>query len=145
MMYEEKQQLQIHFEEVMEPCCVEHAAQKARKIAKAKIRKETKKWRLVEEEDKKKWMEYLQQLWNEVLAKNIAILGDNEVFQVIGSKQKKITTIFSEDKVGQQLSKKIKENQPGKYYEDAVVKIGSINSYERYVYARQSYLAYNSK
>jgi len=94
----------------MEPCCVEHAAQKARKIAKAKIRKETKKWRLVEEEDKKKWIEYLQQLWNEVLAKNIAILGDNEVFQVIGSKQKKITTIFSEDKVGQQLSKKIKEN-----------------------------------
>jgi len=47
-------------------------------------------------------MEYLQQLWDEVLAKNIVILGDNEVFQIIGSKQKKITTIFSEDKVGQQ-------------------------------------------
>ena len=44
-------------------------------------------------------MEYLKQLQNEVLAKNIAFLEDIETFQVIGLKYKKIATISLEDKV----------------------------------------------
>ena len=50
--HKEKQWLQAHY--------IECAAQKARKMAKAKIRKEIKKWRLAEEEDKRKQIKYLQ-------------------------------------------------------------------------------------
>jgi len=42
------------------------------------MREETKKWRLVEEEKKKKWMEYLQQLWDKVLADNATLLEGTE-------------------------------------------------------------------
>jgi len=41
-------------EEAVEACCVEHAAQKARKEAEAKAREEAEKRRLVEEKEKKK-------------------------------------------------------------------------------------------
>jgi len=88
-------------EEAAEAHCVEHAAQKTKKVAEVKIREETKKWRLVEEEEKKKWIEYLQQLWDEVLADNATLLEGTEGSQVIGTKCKEITIIFSEDKVGQ--------------------------------------------
>ena len=40
--------------EVGEACYVKHAAQKARKVVKAKIREEAKKQKLVEEKKKKK-------------------------------------------------------------------------------------------
>jgi len=69
--------------EAVEAYCVKHATQK---ITKAKAREEAKKWRLAEEKDKRKWIEYLQQLQDKVLAKDIAFLGGNEVSQVTGSK-----------------------------------------------------------
>ena len=43
-------------------------------MVKAKVRKETKKQEFEKEEKKKKWMEYLQQLQNEVLVKDAALL-----------------------------------------------------------------------
>ena len=41
--HEEKQQLQVHLEEVVETCCVECAAQKARKATEAKAREKAEK------------------------------------------------------------------------------------------------------
>ena len=52
--HEEEQWLQVCLEEVTEACYVECVAQKARKAAEAKARKEAKKQRIAEEEEKKK-------------------------------------------------------------------------------------------
>lgn len=52
---------------------MQHAAQKARKEVEAKIREKAKKQRLVEKKKKKRRLEYIQQLWNEVLAENTAL------------------------------------------------------------------------
>jgi len=52
----------------------EHVAQKARKKVEAKVRKETKKRRIAEKKKKKKTLEYLQQLQNNILAENTALL-----------------------------------------------------------------------
>ena len=41
--HNEEQQLQAHLKEVAEACHIEHTAQKARKIAEAKMREEAKK------------------------------------------------------------------------------------------------------
>ena len=38
----------------------------------------------------KKWIEYLQQLWNEMLAENATLLGDTEGSQITGSKCKEV-------------------------------------------------------
>jgi len=66
-------------EEAAEDHHVECAAQKVRKVEEAKARKETKKQRLVEEKKKKKkWMEYLKQLQDKVLAKDTTLLGGTE-------------------------------------------------------------------
>jgi len=54
-----------------------------------------------------------------VLAENSAIFGNTEAFQVIGSKYKEVTTIFSEDKMRQWSYKKIKWKKLGKYCGDA--------------------------
>ena len=48
--------------EAVEACYIKHVAQKAKKVAKAKIREEAKKKRIAEEEEKRKRLEYLQQL-----------------------------------------------------------------------------------
>ena len=48
----------------MEACCAECVAQKARREAEAKAKKEAKKQRIVE---KKKKLEYIQQLWDKML------------------------------------------------------------------------------
>jgi len=52
--HKEKQWLLAYLEEAVEAHCIKHAAQKIRKIAKAKTREEAKKWRLIEEEEKRK-------------------------------------------------------------------------------------------
>jgi len=70
---------------------------------------------LTEEEDKKKQIEYLKQLWDDVLAEDAAIFEDIQAFQVIESKCKEVITIFSEDKMGQWPYKKIKWKQLEKY------------------------------
>jgi len=75
---EEKQQLLAHLEEAAEDHHVECTAQKVRKVEETKVRKETKKQRLVEEKKKKKWMEYLKQLQDKVLAKDTTLLGGTE-------------------------------------------------------------------
>jgi len=46
-------------EEVAEAYHVEHAAQKTRKVVEAKAREKAKKQRISEEEEKKKWIEYI--------------------------------------------------------------------------------------
>ena len=50
----------------MEACCAECVAQKARREAEAKAKKEAKKQRIVE---KKKKLEYIQQLQDKMLEK----------------------------------------------------------------------------
>jgi len=69
------------------------------------MREKAEKRRLVEEK-KKKWIEYLQQLQDEILVENAAFLEGTGGFQVMGTKCKEITTISSEDEVGQQPSKR---------------------------------------
>ena len=78
------------------------------KVAKTKAREKAKKWRLVEEEKKKKQLEYLKQLQDKVLAEDNALLGGTETSQVMGSKHKEVLNISLEDKAEQQLSKKTK-------------------------------------
>ena len=60
--HEEELWFQAVLEEAAEAHHVECVTQKARKMIEAKIREESKKWRLVEEEYKRKWIKYLQQL-----------------------------------------------------------------------------------
>jgi len=119
--------------------------QKARKEAEAKTRQETKKWRIIEEKKKKKRLEYLQQLWNEVLVGNATLLEDAEGSQVMRTKYKGVTTIFSEDEVEQQPSKKAKGKKPERYCRDTGVKMEGANSWERCVHTRQNCLVYNSR
>jgi len=59
--------------------------------------------------------------------------------QVIRSKYKKIT---ARDKERQQLFKKAKEKQQGKYCEGTAVKIGGANLCERYVSTGQDCLVH---
>jgi len=66
----------------------------------AKTREKAEKRRLIEKEDKRKWLAYLQQLQDKVLVEDTTLLEDTEGFQVVETKHKKITTISSEDKAG---------------------------------------------
>ena len=43
-------------------------------MAKTKTKKKAEKWRLVEKKKKRKWLEYLEQLWNKVLVENTTLL-----------------------------------------------------------------------
>ena len=64
-------------------------AQKARKETEAKMREKAKKRRLIK---KKKRLEYLQQLWDEVLAGSTTLLEGTEGSQIVRSKYKKVTS-----------------------------------------------------
>ena len=44
-------------------------------------------------------MKYLEQLWNKILAEDTTLLEDIKASQVMGSKYKEVTSIFSEDKM----------------------------------------------
>jgi len=74
-----------------------------------------------EEERKKRMMEYLQQLQDEVLEEKAILLERAEGSQVMGSKCKGVAT---RDKEGQQLFKKVRGKQLEKYYRGATVKMG---------------------
>ena len=76
--HKEKQRLLAQLEETAEAHHIEHVAQKARE--------EAKKWRIAEEKEKKKKLEYLQQLQNKVLAEDTTLLEDIEESQIAGSK-----------------------------------------------------------
>jgi len=67
------------------------------------LRRQGEKQRLVEEEKKKKQLEYLQQLQDKVLVENNVLLEDTEGSQIIGSKYKEVV---SRDEERQQPSKK---------------------------------------
>jgi len=105
----------------------------------AKAKEEAKRQRVAEEEKRKKrMMEYLQRLWDEVLEEEAALLEGAEESQVTGSKRKKIAT---GNKEGQRPSKKARK----KYCRGATVKMGGSNPCERCVCTRQSYLVYPSR
>jgi len=114
----------------------EHAAQKARREAEAKAKEEAKRQRIVEEEKRKKrTMEYLQRLQDEVLKEEATLLEGTEGSQVAGSKCKEVATGGEEE---QRPSKKTRGKQPGKY-------CGSANPCERCVSTGQDCLVHPSR
>ena len=118
-------------------------AQKARREAEEKAWEEAKKQRVAEEEKRKRRiMEYLQWLQDEVLEEEAALLEGAEEFQVVGSKCKEIATGNREE---QRPSIKAKGKQPEKYHGGAAVKIGGANPCERCVSTRQDCLVHSSR
>ena len=87
-------------------------------------------------------MEYLQQLWDEVLEEEATLLERTEGFQVARSKCKEIATRDEEE---QRPSKKARGKQPEKYCGGAAVKMGGANPCERYVSAGQDCLVHFSR
>jgi len=94
------------------------------------------------EERKKKMREYLQQLRDEVLEEEAALLEGAEGSQVAGSKRKEVATGDEEE---QHPSKKARGKQPEKYRGGAAVKIEGSNLCEEYVCAGQDCLVHPSR
>ena len=141
--HEEEQQLLAQLEEVAMLCRAEHTAQKARREAEAKAKEEAKRQRVAEEEERKKrMMEYLQWLCDEVLEEEATLLEGAEGSQVAGSKRKEVTAGDEEE---QWPSKKARGKQPGKYRGGAAVKMGGSNPCERCVCAGQDCLVHPSR
>ena len=89
--HEKEQRLLVQLEEAAKLRWAEHAAQKARREAEEKARKEAEKQRVAEEEERKRrTMEYLQRLRDEVLEEKAALLEGAEGSQVTGSKRKEV-------------------------------------------------------
>ena len=127
----------------MEARHAEHVAQKARREVEAKAKKEAERQRVAEEEKRKKrMMEYLQRLRDEVLEEEATLLEEAERSQVVGSKYIEVAARNEEI---QQPSKKARGKQPGKYRRGAAVKMGGSNLCERCVYAGQDCLVYPSR
>jgi len=74
-----------------------------------------------EKKKKKRTIEYLQRLRNEILEEEAALLEGAKGFQAVGSKRKEVAT---GDEEGQQPLKKARGKQPGKYRGGAAVKMG---------------------
>ena len=105
----------------------------------AKAKKETKRQRIAEEEKRKKrMMEYLHRLRDEVLEEEAILLEKAEGSQVTGSKQKEVA---AGDKEGQWPSKKARK----KYHRDAAVKMGGSNPCKRCVCTGQDCLVHFSR
>ena len=77
-----------------------------------------------------------------MLEKEAALLEEAEKSLIAESKCKKVA---AGDKKVQWPSKKAKGKQPEKYHRSAVVKIGGVNPYERYMSAGQDCLVHPSK
>ena len=137
--YEKQQQLLLQLEEAVRLHHAEHVAQKARGEVEENAREEAERQRIVE---KKKKLEYIQWLQNEVLEKEAALLERAEGSQVVESKCKEIAT---GDKEEQWPSKKAKGKQQKKYHRSATIKMGDANLYERCVSAGQNCLAHYSR
>jgi len=89
--HEEQQQLLAQLEKAAKLCWAERVAQKARREVEAKAKEEAERQRVAEEEERKKrTMEYLQRLRDEVLEKEAALLEGAEGSQVAGSKRKEV-------------------------------------------------------
>ena len=124
-------------QEAAEAHYAEHMAQKARREAEAKAKKETEKQRIIEE---KKKLKYIQQLWDKMLEEEAALLERAEESQVMGSKHKDVAT---GDKEGQLPTKKARGKQPKKYCGGAIVKMEGANSCERCVSTGQDCLVHS--
>jgi len=73
--HEEEQRSLLRLQEAAEACHAERAAQKARREAEAKAKEEAERQRIAEEEERKRrTMEYLQRLRDEVLEEEAALL-----------------------------------------------------------------------
>ena len=141
--HKEEQQLLLQLEEVVRLYWAEHTAQKARREVEEKTREEAERQRVAEEEKKKKRMlEYLQQLWDEVLEEEAILLERAEESQVMRSKYKEVIARNEEE---QWPSKRTRGKQPEKYHRGATVKMGDVNPCERCVSARQDCLVYPSR
>ena len=82
----------VQLEEAAKLRWAECMAQKARREAEEKAQEEAKRQRVAEEEERKrKTMEYLQWLWDEVLEEEAALLEGAKGSQVAGSKHKDVT------------------------------------------------------
>jgi len=85
--HEEEQWLLVQLEEAAKLHQAEHMAQKAMREAEEKAQEEAKRQRVAEEKKRKKRMiEYLQWLWDEVLEEEAALLEGAEGSQVVRSK-----------------------------------------------------------
>ena len=70
---------------------MKHVAQKARREVEAKVKEKAKKRRTAEEKKKKKKMlEYIQRLWDKVIAEDVVLLEGAKRSQVTGFKYKEI-------------------------------------------------------
>ena len=91
--HEEEQQSLLRLQKAAEARRAERAAQKARREAEARAKEEAKRQKVVEKEERKKrTVEYLQRLRDEVLEEEAALLEGAEGSQVVGSKHKEVTT-----------------------------------------------------
>ena len=127
----------------MEAHHAERAAQKARRETEARAKEEAKRQRVTEEKERKKrTMEYLQQLRDEVLEEEAGLLEGAEGSQVAGSKRKEVAAGDEEE---QRPSKKTRGKQLGKYHRGAAVKMGGSNPCERCVCAGQDCLVHPSR
>ena len=141
--HKEEQWLLVQLEEVVKLRWAERAAQKARREAEAKAKEEAERQRVAEEEKRKKrTMEYLQQLWDEVLEEEATLLEGAEGSQIAWSKYKEVAAGDEEE---QWPSKKARGKQPGKYRGGAAVKMGGSNPCKRCVCARQDCLVHPSR
>ena len=61
-------------------------------MVKAKVREKAEKWKITEEKKKKKWIEYLQQLWDKIVAEDIILLESTEGSQIMGTKYKEVNS-----------------------------------------------------
>jgi len=141
--HKEEQRSLLQLQEAAEARCAERVAQKARREAEAKAKEETERQRVAEEEERKKRMvEYLQQLRDEVLEKEATLLEGAEGFQAAGSKRKEVAAGDEEE---QWPIKKARGKQLGKYRGGAAVKMGGTTSCERCVCAGQDCLVHPSR
>ena len=109
----------------------------------AKTKEEAERQRVAEEEKRKRrTMEYLQRLWDEVLEEEATLLEGAEGSQDTGSKHKEVA---AGDEEGQWHSKKARGKQPEKYRRDAAVKMGGSNPCKRCVCTGQDCLVYPSR
>jgi len=141
--HREKQQLLAQLEEAAKLHQAERTAQKARREAEAKAKEEAERQRVAEEEERKRrTMEYLQRLRDEVLEEKAVLLEGAEGSQIAGSKRKEVA---AGDEEVQWPSKKTRGKQPGKYHGGAAMKMGDTNPCERCVSAGQDCLVHPSR
>ena len=76
--HEEEQQLLTQLEEAAKLRWAERAAQKARREAEEKAQEEAERQRVAEKERKRRMIEYLQWLWDEMLEEEATLLEGAE-------------------------------------------------------------------